>query len=273
MTKAPRAFSLPEVAFLIGAPLLWGMLLLFHPTGDGDEFYPIIRDQVTAWQVVHIGTLMCIPVLAGVVYLLLRGVDGFAALISRIALAAFAVFFTAFEVLNGIGLGILVDLVNELPAAERTGGAQLVEDFAGSSMINVFELIGSVAWLVAVVAAGVALFRRSDARSSVAVVLLLVVSAVPVTWHVPPFGQAGLALFIAAVVLVLRRRSTAPASARPDRRLRRPRPSSRATSWPFWWACRSSGRLCSCSIRAATSASSTSLSRTSSPHGWLSTSG
>ena len=29
----PRAFSPGEVAFLIGVPLLWAILLLFHPGG------------------------------------------------------------------------------------------------------------------------------------------------------------------------------------------------------------------------------------------------
>jgi hypothetical protein len=164
-------------------------------------------------MVVHIGTLVLVPLLAGVVYLLLRGVDGVAALLSRIALAVFAVFYTAWEVLIGLGTGILVDQVNGLPEAERATGAQLVEDFKDSSLIGTFELIGAFAWLIAVVAAGVALFRKADARSSVAVVLLLVISAVPIAWHVPPFGPVGLALFILAMLLVLRGRSSARASA------------------------------------------------------------
>lgn len=147
------------------------------------------------------------------VYLLLRGVVGVAALLSRIALAVFVVFYTAFEVLIGLGTGIIIEQVNGLPAAERATGARLVEDFTGSSLIRTFELIGSFAWLIAVVAAGVALFRRADARSSVAVLLLLLVSAVPITWHVPPFGPVGLALFIIAMLLVLRGRSSARASA------------------------------------------------------------
>jgi hypothetical protein len=202
-----------EVAVLVAVPVAWAVLLLFHPTGDGDEFYPIVKDQVTAWQVVHVGTLLFVPLLAGVVYLLLRGVVGVAALLSRIALAVFAVFYTAWEVLIGLGTGILIEQVNGLPAAERATGARLVEDFTGSSLIRTFELIGGFAWLIAVVAAGVALFRRADARSSVAVVLLLLVSAVPITWHVPPFGPVGLALFIIAMLLVLRGRSSARPSA------------------------------------------------------------
>lgn len=201
-------FGRKEVVFMFAVPAAWAVLLLFHPTGDGDEFYPIIKDQVTAWQVVHIGTLLLIPLLAVVVYLLLRGVAGVAAMLSRIALAVFAVFYTAYEVLIGIGTGILVEQVNALPAAEQATGARLVEDFTGSSLISTFELIGSFGWLIAVVAAGVALFRRADARSSVAVVLLLLVSAVPITWHVPPFGQVGLALFMIAMFLVLRGRGS-----------------------------------------------------------------
>jgi hypothetical protein len=119
---------------------------------------------------------------------------------------------SSFEVLIGLDTGILVEQVNGLPAAERATGARLVEDFTGSSLIRTFELTGGFAWLIAVDAAGVALFRRADARSSVAVVLLLLVSAVPITWHVSPSGPVGLALFITAMLLVLRGRSSARAS-------------------------------------------------------------
>ena len=71
----------------------------------------------------------------------------------------FAVFYTAWEVLIGLGTGILIEQVNGLPAAERATGARLVEDFTGSSLIRTFELIGGFAWLIAVLAAGVALPR------------------------------------------------------------------------------------------------------------------
>jgi hypothetical protein len=204
-----RAFTPAEVAFLVGVPLFWAVLLLFHPTGDGDEFYPIVRDQVSAFQIVHVGTLLLVPAFASVVYLLLRGVGGIAAGVSRVALAVFALFYTAWEVLIGIGTGILVEQVNALPAAERATGASLVEAYAGSPLIKTFELIGNAAWLIAAVAAGIALYRRADARSSSAVVILLLISALPITWHVPPFGPVGLALFITATLLVLRGRSTA----------------------------------------------------------------
>jgi len=100
-----RSFSPPELAFLIGVPVLWGVLLLFHPSGEGDEIYLDARDHVTRFLVVHIGMMLFIPLMAVVVYLLLRGVEGTAAWVSRIALVPFVVFYSAWEVLQGIGVG------------------------------------------------------------------------------------------------------------------------------------------------------------------------
>ena len=33
-------FSRDQLAFLIGVPLLWAILLLFHPGGEGDRDLP-----------------------------------------------------------------------------------------------------------------------------------------------------------------------------------------------------------------------------------------
>ena len=206
----PR-FSRREVAFMIGVPLAWAILLLFHPRGEGEDFYPIIRDDVTAWEIVHLGTLIFVPLMAGVVLLLLRGTEGTSAMVSRIALAVFAVVYTAWEVLIGIGTGILVDEVNQLAEAERPIGAVLVEEFTDSSLIMALEKIGTVAWFAALLAAGVALVRQAGA--SWLVPALLVLSAVPTAWHVFPFGQVGLALFIAAVLVFVRSQPASLASA------------------------------------------------------------
>jgi hypothetical protein len=211
---ARRAFSVPEVVFLIGVPLLWAVLLLFHPTGDGDEYYPIVKDDITAWLTVHLGTMLFIPLMAGVVFLLLRGVTGRAALVSRIALAPFVVFYGAYEVLVGLGNGILANEVNALPESETATGAQLIQDFNESTLLadpGILNGIGTVALLVAAVAAGIALYRHAGAP--IAVPILLALSAPLVANHPPPFGPIGLVLFMAAVLVALRARSPAQAPA------------------------------------------------------------
>jgi hypothetical protein len=208
--------SRAEIAFLIGVPLAWAALLLFHPTGEGEDFYPVVAGEVTAWVAVHVGTLLFVPLIAAAVYLLLRGVEGAAASVARAALVPFVLFYAAWEVMAGIGLGVMVDQVEALPAADRGAGVDLVEGFADSALLRTFELIGTGALILAFVAAAVALRSRAHAPGAVAV--LLVLAALPIAWHVTPFGQLGLALFLAAVVLLLRARSSpgAPAAgARP----------------------------------------------------------
>jgi hypothetical protein len=201
-----RPFTRPELAFLIGVPLAWAVLLLFHPTGEGETItYAELQDEVTAFLVVHLGMMLFIPLMAVAVYLLLRGIEGTAASVSRIALVPFVVFYGAYEVLLGIGTGILVDDVDGLAASERAVGAALVDEFTDNVLIRGFSVLsslGGVAFLTAMIAAGVALRRHAAAPLSVPILLGL--SGFLITAHPPPFGPTGLVLFIAAALLFAR---------------------------------------------------------------------
>lgn len=210
---SPR-LSRDVLAFLIGVPLAWAVLLLFHPGGDGKEIYRDVQDSVTAFMVVHLGMLIFIPLMAAAIWLLLRGVDGTAATVSRIALVPFVIFYSAWETLQGIGVGILASEVNGLPAAERATGADLVQNFAENPLsvsLGVFATIGSLSLILATIAAGVAL--RREAGAPMAVPVLLGLSGLLITAHPPPYGPTGLVLFVAAVLLYARSQTTARAPA------------------------------------------------------------
>lgn len=214
MTVQRRPLSRPEIVFLVGVPLAWAILLLFHPGGEGTELYRDLQDQVTRMLVVHIGMLLFIPLMAVVVYVLLRGVEGTAALVSRVALALFVVFYGAWEAMYGIGLGILGDAVNELPEEQRATGAAVIQDYGEHVLIRGFGVLvslGSVAFVVAMIAAGIALRRHAGAP--LAVPILLGLAGILITAHPPPFGPTGLALFIAAVLLFARGQSSSRAPA------------------------------------------------------------
>jgi hypothetical protein len=203
-----RSFSPPELAFLIGVPALWGILLLFHPGGEGEEIYLDAQHNVTRFLVVHIGMMLFIPLMAVAIYRLLRGVDGTAAWVSRIALVPFVVFYSAWEVLQGIGVGILANELNGLPQAQPALREDVVQDFAEHVLIGpfgVFGSIGSMGLIVAAIAAGVALYRQAGAPVSVPI--LLAISGLLITVHPPPYGPTGLVLFIAAVLLFRRSQS------------------------------------------------------------------
>jgi hypothetical protein len=211
---SPR-LSRDTLAFLIGVPLAWAVLLLFHPGGEGSDVYGSVHDDVTPWMVVHLGMLLFIPLMAAAVFLLLRGVDGTAARVGRIALVPFVVFYSAWETLQGLANGVLVNEVNGLPESERASGAALTQDFAESPLVRdlgVFSTIGSLSLIVALIATGLAL--RREANAPLAVTVLLAISGFLVSAHPPPFGPTGLALFVVAVVLFARSGSGATAPTR-----------------------------------------------------------
>jgi hypothetical protein len=215
VTARRRVFSPGELAFLIGVPLLWALLLLFHPGGEGDQIYLDARDNVTRFLVVHVGMMLFIPLIAVVILLLLRGIEGTAAWVSRIALVPFVVFYSAWEVFQGIGVGILVNELNGLPQAAPALREELVQDFAEHALIGplgVFGSIGSLGLIVAAIAAGIALYRHAGAPVSVPILLGL--AGFLITVHPPPYGPTGLALFIVAVLIYTRSqpadRETAP---------------------------------------------------------------
>jgi hypothetical protein len=189
-------------------PAAWGILLLFHPMGDGTAFYPTIDGNVVAWQTVHIGMGVFVPLFAGAVYLLLRGVEGTAAVVSRIALVVFAIFYAAFELTLGVGTGILTDQVNALGEAEQPVGVGVLESYAESGIISAFTIIGSIGLGTAMVAAAVALRGAYGMGWAPVALMLLCVPLIAI--HEPPFGPLGLAMFILAVVLFVRQAAPAP---------------------------------------------------------------
>jgi len=86
---SPVRFTRKRLAFAIGVPLAWAVLLWFHPDADPNDVYGSLRDDVTAYQVVHVGTLIFIGLIAVALYLVVRNMPGTAARISRLAIGPF----------------------------------------------------------------------------------------------------------------------------------------------------------------------------------------
>ena len=222
ISSAPRDYrTLIAAASLILGPLLMAIGDLLHPEErmTPPEQIAILVDHASRWYTAHlllfVGMMLFIPLMAGGIYLLLRGVEGTAARVSRIALVPFVVFFSAWETLQGTANGILVNELNRLPEQERAAGARLIQDFAESPLVRdlgVFASIGSLSILIAMIAAGIALRRHAGAP--LAVPILLGLFGVLIGAHTPPFGPIALVCFAAAAVLFWRSRPTTVGSAR-----------------------------------------------------------
>ena len=193
-----------RLLLLVAIPLALAVVLLWHPAG-GSNVYEGVRGDVDAWLFVHAGMLFLLPLLAIAVFVLLRGLEGGAALVSRVAVAFFLVFFTAYEVSVGVGTGILVDYANGLPAAEQAVVADAIQDLNRNWIVtdpSIAMIVGAVSWIVAMVAAAVA-FRHAGAGWPVTV---LVGGAALFAIHPPPIGPVGLVCFASAAVLIERSR-------------------------------------------------------------------
>ena len=76
-------------ALLIGAPLAFSVLLWFHPMISD---YEGLRDVTTRFQIVHVGMVLALPLLALGIYGLLDGLRGRAAAVGRFALIPIVAF-------------------------------------------------------------------------------------------------------------------------------------------------------------------------------------
>ncbi len=192
--------------FLVVTPLSLAVVLWWHPPG-GDEIYADVRDDIGAWMFVHTVFLFFIPLIAGCVYLLLDGVKSHAATVSRVSLVFFLVFYTAYEVTIGVGTGILVDYTNGLPAGEQAVVADAIQDYNQSYLLgdpaSVSLLLGFFGWVVALMAAAVALRRVGAGWPTTILVGFSALFAI----HPPPVGPAALVCLAVAAVLIERWRA------------------------------------------------------------------
>lgn len=209
---SPARFTRPFVAFAIGVPLAWAVLLWFHPDVDPDNVLGTLRDDVVAYVVVHVGTLVGIGLIGLALYLLVRDLPGRAAKISRMAIGPFVVLYAAWEAVIGLGIGALVQHANDAPVGEQAAVADAIQSVGSNAIIGdagIVGLAGSLAWIVAAVAAAVA---YKQVGAPVLAWMLLGLSLL-VASHPPPIGPIGLVCFAGAVAL-LARHEPAPAAVR-----------------------------------------------------------
>jgi hypothetical protein len=223
VTSAPAtrrsAFGPAKVAFLIGVPLAWAVLLWFHPSVAADDVYGSLRDEVVTYQIVHIGTLVFIGLMGLALYLLVRDLPGRAARVSRLATGVFVLFYAAWETVIGLATGALVQHANDVPADERPAVSDAIQSLQENIVVGESSFamgVGGLAWVVAAVAAAVA-YRGVGAPLVVSVLLGL--SAVVIS-HPPPIGPFGLLCFAGAVAVLAVRDRRAAHEPRP---LSRPR--------------------------------------------------
>jgi hypothetical protein len=195
-------------AFLVAAPLPFAALLTQHPMG-GDDLYTLVADNLTPWLAIHFAGIVFFPLMALVVWLLIRDIPGRAATIARFALPVYAIVYTVWESIFGIAIGLIADTGTSLSGAEQQGAVAAINDIVASPIVGesgVLVSVGSLAWWTAIAAAIVALKHAGVGRTAR---VLLGLGGLLV-FHVP-IGPPALVCLSVAAYLIERRRDAAPA--------------------------------------------------------------
>jgi hypothetical protein len=103
---------------LLGTPLVLTFLLLFHPSPYDDvagELLPIAN----WWLTLHTTLFGLVPLMGVALWMLIAGLEGVIATLSRVAAVVFALFYAAGDAIAGISTGILARSVQEGALGER----------------------------------------------------------------------------------------------------------------------------------------------------------
>ena len=183
---------------LLGTPLALTILMLFHPSTYDDvagELVPIAG----WWIALHTVQFALFALMGAAVWLLVAGPGGIAANLARAGAAIFVVFYDAGDAIAGIATGILARASAEGRIGERAA-VEAIEALFADPTKNLLFQIGIYAWVVALIAAAVALYRAGAPRPPL---LLLAPSAYFITFdHAFPFGALTFACFFLAAAWV-----------------------------------------------------------------------
>jgi hypothetical protein len=191
--------SIGGLLFFAG-PLLWAILVLFHPNPSEASPFEGINDVVDRWLIIHVGQLLLAPLVFLAVWRLLDGLHSTAATISRAALVVWAVFFSAYDTVQGVATGLLARYGDSVAGEEQAAVAGALEYLVNDSQLggnfSVLAALGQGSWLVVAMAAAVALHKAGAGRAVVAATCLSVLFAI----HTAPAAGGMLALFLAGLL-------------------------------------------------------------------------
>jgi hypothetical protein len=156
---------------LFAGPLLVGTVNLMHPMVV-PPVYQSIAPHIEWWITLHVFNLLLFPLLGLSAYLLVSELPGLAAAVSRIVIVLFIPLYAGFDALVGIGTGVLVWNAARLPANELSVMSALIDKYWASNITQSLAASGSIAWVIAMLAAAVA-FTALERRRALSVLSII----------------------------------------------------------------------------------------------------
>lgn len=186
--------NLSRRLLLLGAPLALAFLMLFHPSPYDDvagELVPIAG----WWTALHAAQFVLFALVGAAVWALVGGLRGAAATVARLGAVVFVLFYDIGDAIAGITVGILAGGAANGALSERAA-VEAVEAIFADPTKNLFFQVGIYAWVAALAATALALWRAGSPRPPL---VLLAPAAYFVTFdHARPFGSLAFACFFLA---------------------------------------------------------------------------
>jgi hypothetical protein len=149
---------------ILGTPLLLGILDLFHPTFTPGEEFTVISAHLGWWITLHILQLPLFCLLALSAYLLLDGISGTVATLSKVALGIFVIFYPALDAILGLGTGALVHSAQGLGGFAQAIALVSITGYFSDHITGLVGAAGALGWAIGILLAVLALSRPTGPR-------------------------------------------------------------------------------------------------------------
>jgi hypothetical protein len=208
----PSSFSTLHKVVVLGVPLVLGLLEIGHPALRPPQsvigtLMPI-RDW---WTLLHLLQLPLFALLGVAAWLLVRDRPGRAAQVSRRAIAVFIVIYPAFDAAVGVASGVMLRTIDTEDPLQLAALEVGLEALFWGPFTGFLAAVGSVAWLVSLLAAAVSWRQAGTPWYPVAALamagLLLGIA------HVGPLGPLACLFFLIGAAWIVFKSSGSPVAA------------------------------------------------------------
>jgi hypothetical protein len=198
---AGRAWRLPATlrrVLLLLPPLAFAAFEGIHPRPDV-ELHAVM--EIATWfAAFHAIQLVLVGLVALSVLLLADEFGAAGAWTTRLGVGVFLIFFSAYDAVAGIATGLAMRSARDLSPAEQNGVWETVKDWPGlDPPVFTLNIVGTLAWVVALVAVALAARRAGAARAEW--IFIALAGVFLLGGHPFPFGTIAFGcLFIAALL-------------------------------------------------------------------------
>jgi len=196
---------------LLGTPLLTGTLLLFHPLPEAAEvgvtelpkglaLYELMAPIADRFLIVHLLFPLALALLGVSVMLLLNGVHGVAAAISRVSACVFILSYIVYETIIGTVTGLLIrDAAALSPTEQAVIGDVIYRNYTDPILGDLPSVVSLTAWMSWFLAVTLAAFALRRSGKPLGACILLGLSFIFIS-HASMLGPLGMLLFLLAVI-------------------------------------------------------------------------